>query len=716
MTNFLMRISFKHLFIIALTLIAADARAQAKELSFSNNNPSDPIRQFAIEELKVHLASVGINEKNTRFDFSFIKDGQLENGAFSYTIQHASKKINVVFSGQDETSMLHAVHGFLEHLGFQFEFTGTIAPASIQSDTLSNRRYTTIPFARWRGIRQHVNFPMDISSYPIEEAKTYLKNMIRMRFNKLAVHSYPNLWHEVQTGDSIEYAGNFFYNRPHEIPSIPVIKNNIRFNDKYFVIPAIEPHYADRIRKSAMAVDWMKELLTYAKSIGLRIQFSVEPRTRGDVNYILDNCKSAIQNYPMIDELEVITEELGGWGDACTDTAVRNALVSHFGKSVLEDTLVTNVIRKNQTDLDNLVNQLGRNIEAVKMLNTMPMVASGKISLKLGIYCTIQPYAAMAYHLVRKYMPSTELTIMPGHGSVRTANNFGKVQATATDLAKTTVFSWIEFDGLMFTQQNPIAGIESLVNDLRNRNKTQQVNAIIFNHWRTAENRTAAKYAALTSLLGPIKRDDFYTSYAKGLGIADTKTYVANMNKLEEIDQLSTNDLPNVGFCWVGAWLQGAPYTWMNRSMLQKVNNMYDSVGASLEEIKKYTSNTAGKTYLDFLCNRIGTSSLYLKAFSAGAAIQTIEKDGSGKYAASAPAKATNICNQSLLLFEKYMEMHARMMPDRGTEGTLINLWHGPMYGLKVLRKTIGNIPMDAPVKEEKSSDAPPLPILIKKG
>jgi len=708
--------SFKYLFIIALTLIAADIRAQAKEISFSNNKTANPILQFAIEELKFHLGSKAIQQNQTRFHFSFNKNSALKNGSFSYAIQNASKKINVVFSGEDETALVHAVHGFLEHLGFQFEFNGTIPPSSIQADTLRNGIYTTVPFARWRGIRQHVNFPMDISSYPIEEAKTYLKNMIRMRFNKLAVHSYPNLWHEVHTGDSIEYAGNFFYNRPHEIPPIPIIKNNIRFNDKYFVIPAIEPYYGDRIRKSAMAVDWMKELLSYAKSIGLRIQFSVEPRTRGDVNYILDNCRSAIQNYPMIDELEVITEELGGWGNACTDSSVREALVSHFGKAVLDDTLVTNVIRKNQTDLDNLVHQVGRNIEAVRTINKDPLFASGKISLKLGVYCTIQPYAAMAYHLVRKYMPSTELTIMPGHGSVRTANNFAKVQASPSDLAKTTVFSWIEFDGLMFTQQNPIAGIESLAIDLKNRNEGQQVNAIIFNHWRTAENRTAAKYAALTSLLGPIDKNDFYASYAKKMGIAETNMFVDNMNKLEEIDLLSTNDLPNVGFCWIGVWLQGAPYTWMNRTMLQKVNNMYDSVGSSLEEIKKSVTNPAGQSYLDFLCNRIGTSSLYLKAFSAGAAIQTIEKDGSGKYSGSAPARATSICNEALLLFEKYMEMHTKMMPDRGTEGTLINLWHGPMYGLKVLRKTIGNIPMDAPIKEEKSSDAPPLPILIKKG
>ncbi len=708
--------SLKHLLFIALTWIAADARSQANKISFSNYNTSNPILQFATEELKVHLGNKAIIQKQTSFYFSFNKNGQLKNGAFSYTIQHAPKIINVVFSGEDETAMVHAVHGFLEHLGFQFEFTGTIPPASIQADTLRSGKYTTVPFARWRGIRQHVNFPMDISSYPIEEAKTYLKNMIRMRFNKLAVHSYPNLWHEVHTGDSIEYAGNFFYNRPHEIPSIPVIKNNIRFNDKYFVIPAIEPYYGDRIRKSAMAVDWMKELLSYAKSIGLRIQFSVEPRNRGDVNYILDNCRSAVQNYPMIDELEVITEELGGWGNTCSDTAVRKALASHFGKEVLEDTLVTNVIRKNQTDLDNLVHQLGRNIEAVRIINKDPLFASGKISLKLGVYCTIQPYAAMAYHLVRKYMPTTELTIMPGHGSVRTANNFAKVKASPSDLAKTTVFSWIEFDGLMFTQQNPIAGIESLVNDLDLRNKGQQVNAIIFNHWRTAENRTAAKYAALTSLLGPIKPDDFYTSYAKRLGIADTKAFAANMKKLEEIDQLSTNDLPNVGFCWIGAWLQGAPYTWMNRTMLQKVNNLYDSVGASLKKINNSVSNPAGRAYLDFLCNRVGTSSLYLKAFSAGAAIQSIEKDGAGKYAEAAAERAATICNEALTLFGSYMKLHTQMMPDRGTEGTLINLWHGPMYGLKVLRKTIGNIPMDAPIKEEKSSDAPPLPILIKKG
>jgi hypothetical protein len=113
MTNFLTRISFNYLFFIALTLFATDARAQAAAIQFSNNNTSSSILQFAKEELKFHLGSVGINEKNTRFAFSFKNDVELKNGAFSYNILKSAKKINVIFSGGDETDMVHAVHGFL---------------------------------------------------------------------------------------------------------------------------------------------------------------------------------------------------------------------------------------------------------------------------------------------------------------------------------------------------------------------------------------------------------------------------------------------------------------------------------------------------------------------------------------------------------------------------------------------------------------------------
>jgi hypothetical protein len=69
--------------------------------------------------------------------------------------------------------------------------------------------------------------------------------------------------------------------------------------------------------------------------------------------------------------------------------------------------------------------------------------------------------------------------------------------------------------------------------------------------------------------------------------------------------------------------------------------------------------------------------------------------------------------DRSLRLYDRYLEAHGKTMPDRGCEGTLINLWHGPMYGVKVLREKIAGIPMDVPAQKTSATDAPPLPILM---
>jgi hypothetical protein len=55
-------------------------------------------------------------------------------------------------------------------------------------------------------------------------------------------------------------------------------------------------------------------------------------------------------------------------------------------------------------------------------------------------------------------------------------------------------------------------------------------------------------------------------------------------------------------------------------------------------------------------------------------------------------------------------------MRDRGCEGTLINLWHGPVYGLKVWRQKLTGIPITDPLVEGKNGEGPPLPIRIENG
>ena len=186
------------------------------------------------------------------------------------------------------------------------------------------------------------------------------------------------------------------------------------------------------------------------------------------------------------------------------------------------------------------------------------------------------------------------------------------------------------------------------------------------------------------------------------------------MNQLEMIDWISTTDLPNIGFCWPGAWLTGAPFTWMNPSNIQKVDSMYANVNYILAKLLAENKLLAGKNYLQFLDNRISTSRIYLQAFLAGTGIQKIKKDPLANLTDQEKNKAVNICNQALLLFDEYLKLHVKMIPDRGSEGTLINMWHAPIYGLKVLRNKYGAIPLDVLPVLDKEIDAPPLPIFIK--
>ncbi|NDC77080.1 MAG: hypothetical protein EBZ67_04290 [Chitinophagia bacterium] len=672
--------------------------------AWAGGHPSS-VLQFAEREWKTWLGTAAKG-----WQPSFQTDSRLADGSFAFRIERTDKGRRVLFTGSDEAAVVHALHGFLEHVGFRFGIDVTRRPNRLRIDTLRNGYHLTVPHTRWRGVRQHVNFPMDISSYPIDEARAYLENLMRLRFNKIAVHSYPNLWHEVRTGDSTEHAGDFFYNRSHRIPQHPVIRPAIRFNRDWFCIPDIERFYTDRLARSREAVAWMRALLAHAKSIGLRVQFSIEPRLRGDAAYILDNARSALRDYPMIDDLEIMTEETGGWGRTCTDTAVRQSLVKHFGEVVLQDSRVTRCIQPRQTDLDVLVEQLGRNLQAVKTLGSEAPFRSGGKGLAVGIYCTMPAYVDLAYHLVRTKAPGTEVTIMPGHGSRRTAAHLSRVRMDADDLARTTVYSWLEFDGLMFTQQNAIAGIEALFQQLDTLSGGRPLHAVLFNHWRTAENALTARYAAISCLQGAPAAERFYREEAQREGMPSPRDYAYAMHRLEELDRFSTEELPNIGFCWIGAWLNGGPYLSMDPRRVERAALGYDSVRQSIRLLQAETKYSEGKQRLAFLENRLSTSISYLNTFRIAGRLRELKVSDSDS--AAYRRQVTAICDEALQEFERYMRIHAGMLPDRGCEGTLINLWHGPVYGLKVLRQRLAAVPMDMPPQRGEGKDGPPLPIL----
>lgn len=53
-----------------------------------------------------------------------------------------------------------------------------------------------VPAVTERGICQHINSAVDVSSYPLAEAREYVRNLARLRFNHITFHSYPGQWYE----------------------------------------------------------------------------------------------------------------------------------------------------------------------------------------------------------------------------------------------------------------------------------------------------------------------------------------------------------------------------------------------------------------------------------------------------------------------------------------------------------------------------------------
>jgi len=670
-------------------------------LSFSTKiaiiaDQSENSVRYSIAEFKSFL-----NEKNG-FEYvakkedadwivTFVKDRSLKEGGFRVASKMKGKQF-IELSGATNNEIRYAVYTFLEKLGYTFEISGYQTPNKIDVDAIQKYSETIIPVVKYRGIRQHINFPMDISSYTVSEAKQYIQCLARMRFNHITFHSYPGQWYEVKKKDTTLYAGNFFYGDVHDMPNNPLIQKFVH-NKKVFCIPEIEPYFDNVAVKSKMAINWLNEVIKEAKRVGMRVQFSFEPRNRTtDVEETIDIIEQIQQQYPLVDAIEMITEESGGWGPSSTAEETKAILTSFFGKEILNDTIVTAPILPNQTDLGYLYGQVGHFIKVVEAIESRNIKTP---PLKLGIYAT-NSYNIPVYHLVRKFAPATEVAILPAHGSANVAKNIPKVIPKENDWNKTMIYSWLEFDGMMYLQQNGIQGIYNLLQ----KNKLSpdfRFNTMAFNHWRTAENKITARYAALSTLFGAIEPSQFYEDYAKRIGIGSPSSFVNAMQLLQQAFDYKSS---NMGFAWMGYWKNGIRFE--PSESLQGALTLYESARKELINCAAGNANPYAKNTVQFLDNRLRATIIYYQAF-----LKQNELNSPG----ITNERYAEICNEVLAIYDECLKVYSEMMPDRGCEGTLINMYLSPIKAVKISRKNKTGIPLDESITRSEHFDAPAAPI-----
>jgi len=228
------------------------AAAAARPAATITGDRTDTTVAYAAEELRAFLdgtidfgAARGSSAAaSMKWTFDLQVDTAMEAGTFSVSCNKESDgRLGVKLRGADPACVLHATYTMLERTGICFDVLGPVRPKRLDLDGLVGWEVTVRPAVRKRGIRQHINFPMDISSYPLPEAREYIRNLARLRFNHVTFHSYDGQWVPYKRPDGEDaLAGSFFYGQRHDLPARPHACDVIR-NSKTYCIPDIEPYY-----------------------------------------------------------------------------------------------------------------------------------------------------------------------------------------------------------------------------------------------------------------------------------------------------------------------------------------------------------------------------------------------------------------------------------------------------------------------------------------
>jgi len=659
-------------------LAGSACRAPSQPTLAVSGASGDAVLSFAAEEIAAFLgadyapAEKG-RERKADWTLDLAVDGSM--APFSFSVRRrpggAAGETTIELRGPDATGVLHAVYTMLGEAGVVFDVTGPIRPPRVDLGRVSAAPRLVRPAVERRGIRQHINFAMDISSYPLEEAKAYLRNLARLRMNYITFHSYPGQWYPYSLKGGPALAGNFFYGQRHTLPEDPDLRKVVR-NTAEYCIPEIEPYFNQPEEKSRRAMDWLRAVMAEAKRIGLTVNFSMELR-ESDPALSLALCETVLRSYPMIDGFELITQE---------DSEKPLAEIAYNAK---------------------VAAKLREEWKGTKILE-----------YGIGVYNTTPEDVKAGFEDLRRVTPpGMHLSVLPAHGARMAVRNLNGIPLAAGDLARTMLYSWVEFDGLMYLQQNPVEGIRRLIDFQRTLTNGAPLYGVCWNHWRTSENRTSIGYAARAMLEGPVAPDEFYRGYAAGLGIGNAGAYAAAMAALDEADDDARNNLFNIGFCYGGYWTlrRGiANYGRFSPAKLEASIGRFESVRDGLRTCLPAAATPEGRRYLEFLDNRISCTILHLRSFLKMSDLQPL-------FAGKTPPALTEAdrrrvretCDAALDLQKQYLALHARMIEDRGCEGTLVSYGDAPPTLLRKIREAYAGT-VDSAAAPPKAPDSPPAP------
>ena len=642
-------------------------------------------------------------ERGADIRITLALDCKIPKYEYKLSVKNGGAEVNI--SASRLIDVFSAAYNYLERVGIAFGIDGGVLCAEGNFNTDVDLHM--VPSVKRRAIRQHINFPMDISSCELADAKRYILNLVRMQYNAITFHSYPGQFYGYTQNGKRYYGGNYFYGQQHAIHNTALLKEKVD-NENCFCIPSAEQYINDTEKNESFAYFWLSGLIAYCRQLGMEVILSFEPRDMTH-NEIVVTARRLMETFKP-DELEFATQETGGTPRGMGKDEVMEFISSLFGAETFSDTVnavLGDVYEKKPPGFKGFIQLPGTYKEycaSVKAIKDMPEFV-GK--LRVMLYCTCWWTLEIATDIHSRFFSSIPFGLLCSHGAERVAEMIEKLNIPQSILKSFVCYSWAEFDGAMFLSQNSMPHNERLVKILKAKNNGGQIFHIGHNHWRNKENAENVEYG------GRVMLDSRYSYVRYIKELADRRGCpAANLKKIftniSAADSMIRNQLGNIGFCFVYCWYKknhaedlGYIGYW-TREDINKCRSYYQN---ALEILSKTRFKADWIKEKIFWEAKIKSSVIHLDCMESLTRLAPLVKSGG-----CPRERAVEICNDALVFAKRYMKLTAGHLADRGCKGLLISYYHTVFHYIYVLRERFGGIPVPESF-EKKILDAPPSPI-----
>lgn len=677
---------------------------------------------FCVEDLYVMLRTVpAVSDAYMENDFPAVRTPDfevvlknprgIEEGAWELCGYEGGASV----SAADTDGISAGIYDLLERMGFRFEMTGPVIPDMLSDLGVFSEK--VVPALRRRGPRLYVNFPMDISSYSLAEAKKYIRNLARLKFNSIDFHSYAGQW----TSGSVSNRniGNYFYGCAHNISKNAVIREKVR-NEKVFCIPEAEPYYQDPEKNSRIARWWMRQVTDECVRVGLRVAMSFEPAGYGKQDDAFSIAEEILCEYPGVSELELMTMEMvgsEGYEKGTVDAEFLQAeIVRVLGESALTPECRDAI--KDCTVPDKVLGAL-QYIDFNRQLQKKLAKTHPGLTVRIGIYVPDVPVLRILYPALENGTDRDhEIGYLPNYGSKRSSDAVNSMSRGKPDTKRTAYYTWAEYDGDMFTVQSHCTGVYELLNMLWKNDPQGRPYSARINHWRLSECADDLRFFSECAITPSLTPEQYHRRTAAFYGIAEPDVYCDLKMQLDRAC-VTTNI---VSFCFVDCWFsesekenssaypgalsdfeKGSEFRAALADCLAKLETLYDA------------SDIRAKAMLRFFKNRLEVSLLHVDASLALAQIGVNEPFipySWGKLddmPQDIREKITQCAETAEFYAKKYLIRHAELMPDRGAEGMLVSYYKTMLFYIDHIKQKYSGIPLPESYRN-RPLNPPPMP------